>query len=668
MEDNRKREKIRQTGCEVSVPKFKFTTPTASKRRDEDCATTFLVPRKVYVPEEGRPDPGAPFAPLSPLIYGNLPVTITCPENTFGADVVAEAGTFTTSVSFYSPQLPRLTDTQERYIVSVIDTIRPVLEGPPLDTSELRSLLKVSIDYATILSGLINTATDLVNTLALEAATDASVCLYRSQSLIAYCPEGTTGDSISREEGFRTSAVSQEDANLQAQNATEPECFFCNEETVVNCPPSGSDIVSVSGNIVIPAGTICDTDRAAMLSRLQFAVENALDDCLYCNKLTYTKECPSDAVGQSLELEAGTLCFSNPEDVLQSIIDFEESFPDCDYFNNQVDCKCDKDAVKEVSPLYEVIIPAGTIPGESVEDATIQAQELCTATLRCRWQNEAQRDAVCGLGEVAIVEGFVPKKFFTSDISQEDADEQAKTLATLLKQCAEGDDGGGGGGGGPGGPGGRGCNSVNTCGDTAGSQDLANWVIGQDADGKCKIAGLMSLTQGAGNVPENEFFDLLCRYDIKFVDCEANEILPEQIPLYKSFGIPYSYRLHIKRPDDIHTAKTCKECMNSVSVIHSIQQPPDDKPLLSPLKQLNLKGVRNTDDISVNEGNCLTFNTRGYTGVVTVVTDVSIIGDLVYKNFANLDFKNGLLKTVDGYGGGDTTVVTEIPTDITTEI
>lgn len=661
-----KRNKLRQTGCEVPVPKFKFTAPTNSKRRDEDCATTVVVPRKVYVPEEGTPAPAGAFEPLAPLVYNNTELTVSCPEGTFGPDVVVESGAFSTSVSFYAPQLPRLTDQQERYIVSEIDTIRPILEtGTVNSPTDVRTLLKVSTDYATILFGLITDAKQLVQLLAVEAG-DSVACLYRSAPFTAYCPDGTVGIPIEREEGFRTSAVSQEQANTLATNATSPECFFCNEEVVVGCPPADSDLVTVSGLRTIPAGSICETDKQVMLDRVQIEIDTILSECLYCNKLGYVKACPADAVGQTLELPAQTFCFSTPEEVLAAIAEFENLVPDCDYFNSPVSCQCDDKAVKEISPLYDLVIPGGTIPGESVADATEQANELCLASLQCKWRNEAQRDNNCGSGEVAISEGFVPKDYITSDISQEDADEQAKSLAALFTVCAGEDDGGGGGPGGPGG-GGAQCNSKNACGPTALSQDVAQWLLGPNPEGVCNLAGLMSLTQGAGNVPENDNFDLLCRYDIKAVDCDANELSTADAALFRELGLSYSYRLHIKRPDDIHDAKTCKECTQSVSLIHNIQQPPDDKPLLSPLKQLNLKGVKSTDDITPNDGPCLTFNTIGYNGPVTVLTDVTLTEDILYKTFSVLEFRNGLLKTVDGQTGSGTTV-DEGPTDVWTGI
>jgi hypothetical protein len=659
--DRKERDKLRNPeGCNVDVQKFTFTLVNTGRRGVSKCDVPVVIPRKVYVPEEGTPAPESPFAPIPPLVISNEETTVTCPDGQFGSDVIVESGAFTTTVSFYGPTLPRLTAEQERYVTNVVGTYREALQTGNLNQEQIRTSLKVPDAYAAILHELIVAGLTAVNTSAIAAAESTIVCLFRSIPIVVSCPSGTVGDSIARGEGFRTSVISQEDANELAIAATTPICLHCNDTVVVSCPPTDSDLLTVTGSTIIHAGTFCDVSKEVMLARLEFAKTSALANCIYCNKESYIIPCPEDALGDSVVVEANSICLGTPEEALAVLNEAINLAPVCDFYNTEVRCRCDDKADSKLSPLYELTVQAGTVPGESRKDANEQAMDICLSTLRCRWKSKRQSDSTCGSGEVAIVPGVAPAGFVVSDISQDDADERAKDIARQLTQCAgEDNDGGGGGGGVPGG--GAGC-SINACGPTAASQDIANWAIGKNADGKCQLAGLMSVGQGAGNIPENDTFELFCRYDIKFVDCNANEIDAADIPNLKALKLPYSYRLYIPRPDDIHTAKTCKECASGVSLIHDIQNPPDDYHLESPLKQLNLRGLKSTNDIVPNDGPCITFNTIGYTGTRTVVSDVNVhFGtETFYKTTEEWVFENGLLKTVDGSTGegGGSTVVT----------
>jgi hypothetical protein len=358
------------------------------------------------------------------------------------------AGYETAEISFYN--INNLTTSQEMYIGRVLtDDLRALLASGTMTISEIAGALLLTLNQAAQLAEAISSTQAILDESANQYALSLLTCYWKSAPYTVSCPEGALGDSVTKEEGYAISYVSQEDADRKAQRDADREirCVYCNEPFSVPCViPEGADMtgIVVTGGKTYPAGFLCRSTPEELADAIEL-YKSFSPPCSFCNENEIRIECPPGAVGNPIVIPPLSRCFPDYESIrafLDELINLE---PLCIWPNIEVVCDCQDVAGShpDASDSWSVTIPSGSVTGESQEDAQQQANELCQENLKCCFFNDRQVDGTCPSGYVAEPGVAAAREVISCD-SKADANQIAMEMAMDRTRCGDIGDGGDG--------------------------------------------------------------------------------------------------------------------------------------------------------------------------------------------------------------------------------
>lgn len=432
MQDHEKRAARRATACpiESSGPEWL----EAPSRPTAPCTTPEEIPDKYYIPEQGAPAVDLYNYP-DPILVGNDEVTKTCRdlgEALWGESVTIPANDYTEPLPWSS--LGSLEPHQIRFLreygsVNILPALE-TSEGP----ADLASSLGLSSEQSTRFLAAYLDLKQALNTYADLQARSRLNCVYRSRHMWVYCPHNPqviedqclglinlkyTAPPVSVPEGYRTSALSQEEADTEARIAGEQllDCRFVNKDdlTVDCCITLPPDKGGLKFSVIKLSGVSAVQFAAGELSGS--SVEEVADRLSYERNVTLQCKC------SATDTTPGSVGSSIGDDCSEIII----IRGDDEYCNDETSCSCPPDAEP-----WTITIPECFTTDFTQAEANAIALTTCQDTIICTWCNDEQ---VGECEEITITPGIMPKGVVCSEESKADANERAKEEADNASVC-----------------------------------------------------------------------------------------------------------------------------------------------------------------------------------------------------------------------------------------
>lgn len=446
-----------------------------NRRQEENCKDSFKAPSRVYPgPRDGKDCDSIPSPPNPDEFYGpnrkaqtattptgvpqplDIPSdahTATCLDlggGSVGDDVTALAGAFIES--FYFQDVPNISDEQLTFISTLDDATRLVLADPTTPISVVVNLTGLTTAQATYVSTEVNTLKSAANAAAELYAQSQLDCVWGNVVTTVNCdtvdlgaytndtvPAGqanNVNNPVTVAANTYTSAISQSDANEQAEQAAEAArvCLWGNDEVTVYCTdadaggfteavPVDTVAVSLDGRMRIGQVTVAadstysaiDKDTATSIAR---AIALAQLDCFYVNAAAVVT---CDDVGKvgatTAPVSAATYLEGNPVNIpaglITSVVDTADAnaqantlglslllcywendrvykeCPPIDYVNYEGDAIELRPKAAPVSANFSTVVAAGEVRSyTSKADANAQAEIIALAALDCTYCNE----------------------------------------------------------------------------------------------------------------------------------------------------------------------------------------------------------------------------------------------------------------------------------------
>jgi hypothetical protein len=443
-EEDRQNKRV-DPSCKTATDPLGCVTKPTSRRIADACGdielpdpcnidvSKFFEPQPLEVPDLVTPN-------LPWVSVGNTEITRTClqlPGTTasiLGDAVTAAAGQL--DVVVYFSGIEDITLLQRQHLATIsqgaLDT------WPNLTAAQIAEAGQLTLAQATALLAAFSSAQAQADSNATALALSQLECRYENVEQIAECPnDADVGEGVPEvviAAGAYASQISQADADAQAQAAAEAglRCVWSNAAQSTSCAATG-----------LPA--IPDND------------DNDPVDFAYDPDANPQPD--PDAQVNTATVPAGTvLSVVSKDDANATAAALALSFLNCFYLNEEKTGSC---VAGYAGSSAISTVPGGSVTSrESVSAANTQAQAIADAQTVCRYANTVQtftcddpdnpsydlgKDAggdyqlaspQAPVGASLRYSVTVGAGDIVSDVSVEDANQQAKTLALAQLECA----------------------------------------------------------------------------------------------------------------------------------------------------------------------------------------------------------------------------------------
>lgn len=443
MPDPSQRQQSRTEGCPVpGRPASVFRQAPA--RPLGACEETAVPPPDVFTAPERAPVVAVPdLEELPPMVVLSEGVTVACtdsspvPRGPVGTPVTLDPGALAENV-YFSVVAP--STSQHRFLATLTDEQRGRLLQSDITALEVTQITKLSMTQAEVLlTAIADARTALAEAARLEASGQLD-CRWGNALKIRSCPAGAlltaavpalpdgslVINPVVIPAGSVLSSVSQAAADeaALAQAAQLARCWWTNVEISVTCLDAGfpdpveTDLTDGpfgrrTGSALVPAGTIYSTIGQADADAQARTQALAQLSCFYLNA------------------EVNMTCLDLDADNYEGVVLLNPGTP------------ADASLGERGNPVR---VPAAAfVSVASQADADAQATNVAVSALLCVWRNaelttSCPTQSVDGtdvpaspLSPVATV--TIPAGQFTSEHSQEDADDLAAQQAAFDLQC-----------------------------------------------------------------------------------------------------------------------------------------------------------------------------------------------------------------------------------------